>query len=161
MKTEKQLLTAAAANITITIELEASVAQTWNAMIDDIGQWWRKDFLVCEGSLGMRLEPRLGGKLYEELEGEGGFVWGNVISFQPSKHLAYVAQVVPPWGGPAQSVVQIALASKRGSDNTTVLTLTDSLIGHVTEDLLSCLDDGWRQLYGEGGLKSHIESAAA
>ena len=158
MKTDKQLLTAAAANVAITMEIKASIAQTWSAMIDDIGLWWRKDFLVCEGSLGMRLEPRIGGKMYEALEGDGGFVWGNVISFQPNKHLAYVAQVVPPWGGPAQSVVQIALESNSSSSKSTTLTLTDSLIGHVTEELLSCLDEGWRQLYGEGGLKSHVES---
>ena len=158
MKTEKELLTAGAANVTITIEIEASVAKTWQAMIEDVGRWWRKDFLVCEGSLGMHLEPRIGGKLYEALEGEGGFVWGNVISFQPNKHLAYVAQVVPPWGGPAQSVVQIALASRGKSDEATTLTLTDSLIGHVHDELLSGLDDGWRQLYGEGGLKTYVES---
>lgn len=153
-------MTAAAANVTVKIEIEAPLATTWHSMIDEIAQWWRGDFLVCEGSRGMRLEPRIGGLLYEDLDGEGGgFVWGHVISFQPQKHLAYVAQVVPPWGGPAQSVVQIALeANDSRPDDATVLTLTDSLIGHVTEDLVSCLDDGWQQLYGEGGLKSYVES---
>ena len=159
MNTEKELLTAAAANVTVTIEIDAPVSQTWETMINDVGQWWRKDFLVCEGSLGMRLEPRVGGLLFEALEGEGGFVWGNLISFQPRKHLAYVAQVVPPWGGPAQSVVQIALApNKDRPENATTLKLTDSLIGHVTEELVSCLDEGWRQLYGEGGLKTYVEA---
>ena len=155
MSTEKQLMSAGVANVTITIEIEAPVAQTWAAMINDIGQWWREDFLVCEGSLGMHLEARVGGMLFEKLEGDGGFAWGNVISFQPDKHLAYVAQIVPPWGGPAQSVVQLALAP---NDNGTTLTLTDSLIGHVTDELASSLDEGWRQLYGEGGLKTFVES---
>lgn len=159
MSTEKQLLTAGAANITITIDIAAPLAETWRAMIADIGQWWREDFLVCEGSLGMHLEPRAGGKLFEKLEGEGGFVWGSIISFQPDKHLAYVAQIVPPWGGPAQSVVQIALSpSEADPDGSTTLVLTDSLIGHVTDDLVSSLDEGWRQLYGDGGLKSYVES---
>ena len=105
----------------------------------------------------MHLEPRLGGMLFEKMEGGGGFVWGSVISFQPNKHLAYVAQIVPPWGGPAQSVVQIALATNE-SDSGTALTLTDSLIGYVTEDLTSSLDEGWSQLYGDGGFKTYVES---
>lgn len=128
-------------------------------MIDDIGTWWRSDFLICEGSLGMHLEPRIGGMLFEKLDGGAGFVWGSVISFLPEKNLSYVAQIVPPWGGPAQSVVQLDLAPVEGRANkATTLTLTDSLIGHVTDELTSSLDEGWQQLYGEGGLKSYVES---
>lgn len=87
-----------------------------------------------------------------------GYCWGNIISFQPDKHLAYDAQVVPPWGGPAQSVVQIALEpGETDPEHTTRLTLTDSLIGHVHDELLGCLDEGWRQLFGDGGLKTFAE----
>jgi hypothetical protein len=42
-------------------------------------------------------------------------------------------------------------------EDTTKLTLTDSLIGHLTEELLGNMVDGWRQLFGDGGLKSHLE----
>lgn len=37
-------------------------------------------------------------------------------------------------------------------------TWTAALIGHLNDETLDCLDEGWRQLYGEGGLKTHIES---
>ncbi len=159
MSTETQRLTAGAANVVITLDIAAPLAKTWETMIGDIGLWWRKDFLICENSLGMHLEPRIGGLLFEKTEDGGGFAWGNIISFQPNKHLGYVAQIVPPWGGPAQSVVQLAL--EPGADdpeNATRLTLTDSIIGHVTDDLMGCLDDGWRQLYGDGGFKSFVEA---
>jgi len=159
MSTEKQRLTAGAANVVIKIEINASISKTWQNLIEDIGQWWRPDFLICEGSKGMHLDPRVGGMLYEKTDEDGGgYCWGNIISFQPGRHLAYVAQVVPPWGGPAQSVVQISLEPGEGaSETSTVLTLTDSLIGHVHDELLGSLDDGWRQLFGEGGLKSYVE----
>lgn len=158
--TNTTILTGGAAHITLEIEINAPVAQTWQAMIDDIGLWWRKDFLVCEGSLGMILEPRIGGLLYEKLEGDGcGFVWGHVISFQPNRQLTCVAQIVPPWGGPAQSIVEISLSpGKENPDNTTLLTLSDSLIGHISDEMTSSMVDGWQMLYGEGGLKSYVES---
>ena len=44
--TEKQLLTASAANVTVTIEIDATVNQTWNTMIND---GWRQ--LYGEGGL--------------------------------------------------------------------------------------------------------------
>jgi uncharacterized protein YndB with AHSA1/START domain len=155
MSTKKELLTAV---VSIDIEINATVTKTWSLMISDIGQWWRKDFLICENSQGMTIQPKVGGLLCEKTAGDDtGYAWGQIISFQPETHLAYVAQIVPPWGGPAQSVVQISLQPGESRD-TTVLTLTDSLIGHVSDDLLSGLDDGWRQLYGEGGFKTHVES---
>ena len=159
MNTEKQRLTAGAANVVIKITIHAPVAKAWRNMIEDIAQWWRQDFLVCEGSQGMSLEPRVGGMLYERTDDSGGgYCWGSVISFQPEKHLAYVAQIVPPWGGPAQSVVQIAVEPLDSDpEKATLLTLTDSLIGHVHDELLDSLDEGWRQLFGDGGLKSFVE----
>ena len=157
MSEKKQLLPCHAAHVSVEIEINASVEKTWRHMIEDIGQWWRQDFLVCEASKGMRLEPRLGGLVFEETGNGGcGFAWGHIISFQPHFHLGYIAQIVPPWGGPAQSVVQITLKESGGGG--TQLTLTDSIIGHLSDDLVSSLDGGWRQLYGEGGLKSFVEA---
>lgn len=53
-------------------------------------------------------------------------------------------------------MVQIALEPLDG--DRTKLTLTDSIIGHVTDDLFSCLEDGWKMLYADGGLKTYVES---
>ncbi len=104
----------------------------------------------------MNLEPKIGGHLFEKTEGDGcGFVWGTIISFQPDKSLSYLANIAPPWGGPVQSMVQITL--ELDGDNSTVLKLTDSLIGHISEGLLDSLDEGWHQIYGDGGLKSFVE----
>ncbi len=110
----------------------------------------------------MRMDARLGGAVYEQTEANAGFIWGTIISFQPPKQLAYLAQIVPPWGGPAQSVVQITLeAHSDRPDAETQLTLTDSLIGQVTEETLTSLEEGWKMLYGDGGLKSYLESKHA
>lgn len=46
-------------------------------MIIDISRWWRKDFLICEDSKGMTIEPRVGGLLFERAGLEGcGYAWG-------------------------------------------------------------------------------------
>lgn len=150
-----ELLSSHAATVTIKVEIASSRDEVWQAMVHEIGKWWREDFLVCAGSRGMDLEPRVGGLLFETAEAEGsGFVWGQVIRFEPSDHLAYTAQLAPPWGGPAHSIVQIALSENEGG---TLLTLSDALVGHLSAELLQSLEDGWLQLFGDGGLKSYLE----
>ena len=160
MNNSPSILPTGAAAVTLEIEIEASLSATWQAMIGDVGQWWRADFLVCEGSKGMNLEPKIGGLLFETSQGGGtGFVWGQIIRFEPNEHLAFTAQIVPPWGGPAQSVVQISLTeSGEAGQKRTKLTLNDSLIGYLTEETLDNVKAGWQMLFGEGGLKSHVES---
>lgn len=150
-----ELLPCHAASVCIEVNIAATREAVWQAMVFEIGEWWRKDFLVCAESQGMNLQPRAGGLLYESAKAEGsGFVWGSVIRFEPSEHLAYTAQMAPPWGGPAHSIVQIALTDQ---SDVTSLVLSDSLVGHLTEDLLKSLESGWLQLFGEGGLKSYVE----
>ncbi len=159
MSRETELLSCHAANVSVEIQIQANLATTWLSMVEQTSEWWRGDFLICENSKGMKIDPRVGGLVAEIVEGEGcGFAWGQIISFQPNSHFAYVAQIVPPWGGPAQSVVQISLEPI--GDESTRLTLTDSIIGHLSDDLVASLDEGCRQLFGEGGLKGFVESKA-
>lgn len=160
MNTKESILPSGAATVTLEVEIDASPDTTWSTMIQEIGHWWRTDFLICKESLGMTLEPKLGGLIFETSKGEGtGFVWGQVIRFEPAEHLAFTALIVPPWGGPAQSVVQISLAAsgERGAESTK-LSLRDSLIGHLTNEFLSNVQEGWSMLFGGGGLKSYLES---
>jgi hypothetical protein len=63
MTSKTELLAAGAANVSVGISINASIEKTWSGLVNHIGQWWRNDFLVCEGTLGMALEPRIGGLL--------------------------------------------------------------------------------------------------
>ncbi len=156
MSESKECLPAGSAVVRVEIQIDAPVERTWQCMVEDVTQWWRQDFLICQGSKGMFMDQRIGGHLYEKIDDEGGgHIWGNIISFQPPLLLGCVAQIVPPWGGPAQSVIMISLEE---SDGGTLLTLTDSLIGNVTDEMLNSMDEGWKMLYGEGGLKTYVES---
>ena len=156
MSSQQTILPTGAATVTIEIEIAATPENVWKHLIDDSASWWRTDFLVCKDSLGLHIEPKVGGLLFERTAETGcGFVWGQIIRFEPPFHLAHTAQIVPPWGGPAMSVVQITL-EPTGSG--TKLTLADSLVGHLTDETLSNMDEGWKMLYGEGGLKSFVEA---
>ena len=80
MSAEKQRLTAGAANVVIKIEINAPVAKAWRNLNEDISQWWRADFLICEGSKGMHLAPRVGGMLFEKTDDNGGGIAGGISS---------------------------------------------------------------------------------
>lgn len=60
MNTKESILPSGAATVTLEVEIDASPDTTWSTMIQEIGHWWRTDFLICKESLGMALEPTLG-----------------------------------------------------------------------------------------------------
>ena len=57
------------------------------------------------------------------------------------------------WGGPAGTVLKLMLEERSGA---TVLKVTQEMYGHVSDQNIENLTDGWRQLFGEG-LKKFVE----
>jgi uncharacterized protein YndB with AHSA1/START domain len=73
---------------TILVRCPVEVAfQVWTERID---QWWPKAH-SRSGDLGTQiyLEPRAGGRLYERTPDGTEYVWGEVLVWEPPRHLAY------------------------------------------------------------------------
>ncbi len=63
---------AATAVLKLEFPIRATAERVWRAVTEETGRWWDQEFAAVKGSGGARLEPRLGGRLYEETpDGEG------------------------------------------------------------------------------------------
>ncbi len=51
--------------IELEIPIEASRERVWNALVDDTGEWWPKDFYVTADPRPITLEAKAGGRLFE------------------------------------------------------------------------------------------------
>jgi uncharacterized protein YndB with AHSA1/START domain len=103
------------------------------------------------------IEPRVGGRLFED-RGEGnGLLWGTVVTIDPPHLLEFTADVFPRWGGPLRSQVSVRLTAV---EDRTRLTLVDALIGRLADATASSLDAGWKKLFGHM-LRDYAESAAS
>ena len=148
------LKTAEIADLTMEININATPERVWTALTSDIGQWWPADFFAG-GEAGKRtylLEAEPGGRMYEQWEGGGGVLWGNVIAVDPTVRLQVLGSLFPNWGGPSLWFATWDLAA---SGNGTVVTFSESAIGKVSAGGAEEKTAGWEFLWA--CMKAHIE----
>lgn len=140
--------------IQMEIDIDASIDNTWNSLINDIGLWWRKDFYTSSKTKEFILEARPGGKMYEDYGNNEGLVWAEVIILDSPNILELKSHLSPEYGGPVFSFLRLALQSTKEG---TLLKLTDVGVGKMSEESVKQTEAGWKMLFEEG-FKSFVES---
>lgn len=136
------------------VEIEAPCERVWQALFEEIGQWWLPDFHMVAPDSTVRFEARAGGGLIEESGDGSSLLWCTVHWIRPTEFCVYlVGHVAPDWGGPACSHLKFAIES-RGSG--CVVKVSDARFGHVSDQNLASLEEGWGSLFRDG-LKKHVE----
>ena len=136
------------------LRIEASVPNVWKAITADIAAWWPKPFYVGEAPKGFVVEPRVGGRVYEDWGNGEGALWATVTSLSDGQHLHWVGDLDPRYGGPARSMTSFTL--KPDGENATLLQFRDSAYGQLAAETISELEKGWKELL-EGNLKPWLE----
>lgn len=137
------------------IPIEATPTTVWNAIFSDIQTWWHPDFHMARPDSEMHFEPELGGRMYESTEDGAGLIWGRVIAILPEQSVTLTGTWAPPYAGPATSTMHIALEEKDGG---TLLKISDSVFGQVSDETATSVREGWLLLFRDG-LKRHVEAS--
>ncbi len=137
--------------VELEIPIEASRKQVWKAITEEINLWWRKDFYASSKTKQFVLEPRLGGRMYEDTGNGAGLVWYTVLGIEPLESLYFVGYLTPAFGGPATSILEVGL---KDSGKHTILKISDAILGPEADP--SEKEAGWRMLFEEG-LKMYVE----
>jgi hypothetical protein len=129
--------------IKLTIPIAAQKDIVWNALVSETSAWWPKTFL-SEDSKGMVIEPRLGGRVFDDLGDGEGVMWYWVIGVQRPNWILLSGFYAPPYGGPGTSYLRLSLVEKNAKE--TVLEIHDASFGHVKD----CDNEkGWREIFAE------------
>jgi hypothetical protein len=142
--------------LTCKVDISAKKQHVWEAMVNAIDSWWLPKHRVAPNSQMMVLEPRAGGRFYEEAPG-GGLLWYTVQMIAPGESIDLYGCLAARFGGPAISLLHISLSETKG---VTTVTIEDSLIGGFSDEMGSQTHAGWTELFGEG-LKPYVEARAA
>lgn len=141
----------------ITYELEvpinAPIEIVWRSLTEQTDGWWLPDFRMVGPTSKVNFDARAGGKLIETTDEGGSLLWYTVLMCVPNQSIDLVGYVTANYGGPATTMLRIALQEKDGG---TLLVVSDAIVGHVKEDSVACLESGWMQLFRDG-LKVHAE----
>jgi hypothetical protein len=145
-------LPARTATLSVSIVIEATKDRVWEAMIDEVDAWWLPQYRMAPGSKRIVLEPRAGGRFYEESP-SGGLLWYTVQMVAAGESIDMHGYLAARYGGPAISLLHISLSELNGK---TTITIEDSLIGGFGDAMTTQTHAGWTELFG-AGLKAYIE----
>lgn len=141
----------------LTVELEVNIAANietvWRALTQQVNSWWRKDYFATESD-SIILEPKLGGRLFEDLGDGQGVTWYTVQAIQAPCMLCLTGYIFPNFGGPTTSLLQINLEE---DGDKTLVKLSDGIVGRITDKTQANVKGGWIDLF-EGGLKKFLET---
>ena len=135
------------------IPINGRIDQVWNCLLKDVDIWWRKDFYTSPKTKNFIIEPKPGGRMYEDYGNDEGLVWANVIIIDSPNVLELKGHLSPQFGGPAFSFLRLMLKEK---NNATILTLSDTVFGKVSESTKKELTSGWKLLFEEG-FKNYVD----
>ncbi len=139
------------ANVEVTIH--AAQQRVWDALVNETTHWWPKSFLTSERTKRFVIEPRLGGRVFEDFGGGEGATWYTVAGVESPNLLMLVGHMGPPFGGPLATLLRLALTPV--GPNETKLEITDAAFGQVAD----CdTESGWREVFDEN-FRLYAESA--
>ena len=132
--------------------IRVSRARVWKALTRETGAWWPRGFWSLRGSRRMVLEPRLGGRMYEDAGRGQGLVWYSVTGLVEAEWILLSGEMSAQYGGPCRNLLSIRLEEKGGR---TKVLLRETLYGRVTAKARSSMVDGWTTLLR--ALRAHAE----
>ena len=126
--------------VTMEILIHASKENVWKALVDETTFWWPRNFYTKAAAKSFHIEPKLGGRMYEDYGNGQGLIWYNVFGVDAPDSIL-LQGVMGAKYGPANTILELSLEEK---DGVTTLKLTDSTIGKTDA---SEKEAGWKELF--------------
>ena len=98
MTTDRETTTATIEPIRKQIVVEAPQATAFSVFTDEMHTWWKPEYsIVGEPRVGIVVEPRAGGRWFEQGESGGECTWGTVEVWDPPQRIVLTWQITADW----------------------------------------------------------------
>ena len=138
--------------IAFTCTIGAEIGRVFKALTEEIGSWWSHRF--TDGSR-VAMEPRIGGRFYEEWSGISAALYAVVQYIDPPRLL----RLDGPMGMPG-AVLGVMEFRLEPADEGTRLSLVHDISGAIEPDTVESYRAGWEELLGVT-LRRYCEHGAA
>ena len=149
--------TAVVRKILLEIPIAAPRERVWEALVGETAAWFVSDPSTGPATKTFRVEPQVGGRMYEDWGNGEGLLWGHVILVQSPQTLHVAGDCSPQWGGPNRGIMIWELAAE--DDGSTTVRFEHALHGNVSDETVASYDGGWRIQLVQG-LKGYNEAPA-
>ncbi|MDR3415802.1 MAG: SRPBCC family protein [Nevskia sp.] len=80
------------------VRINAAQQVAFEVFTAGIGRWWPKKMGIGMAPIqAVKMEPRLGGRLYELDEDQAEVVWGTVLAWDPHDRVVFTWQITSKW----------------------------------------------------------------
>ena len=141
--------------VLVETRIAASPTRVWNALTDEIGEWWPNEFYTGgqPGKRAYTLDARPGGSMRETWEDGGGLEWARVITVMPEAMLQITGFAFPQWGGPS---ILFGTWNLEADGDGCKLRFTEHTLGVTPDGYAADKQKGWDFLF-DGALKAYVE----
>ncbi len=146
-------------NILVEVLIEAPLEHVWRTMVVETPEWWHPDFCSGPGAEAFRIEPKLGGWMYEDWGDGEGLIWGTVGGLRAPTFLQVLGDSSKEWGGPNRNVMTWTLEQHEEQEGTTRLRLEHSIFGHISKKTEEQTREGWLTIFRDT-FKPYAETGA-
>jgi uncharacterized protein YndB with AHSA1/START domain len=128
-------------------DLDAQPDKVFAALVGDLSPWWGAPYLLDAAARRVVLEPRPGGRLYEEWSDlpkqceQEGAIWGTVFEIADAELIILQGAMGMPW--PTQCQVRFDIEAR--GDGTS-LKLTHRAWGRASSRTRDSYEAGWEDL---------------
>jgi len=133
------------------VTIAAPPARVFDALTKEVSAWWGRPHMYAEDARDIILEPRVGGRFYEDWGNGEGALYAIVTIARRPEWLRMSGSM--GMRGAVAGVIEITLTPKGAG---TVVRLSHRVVGEVTEETESGYREGWRGLFAER-LKAFVE----
>lgn len=128
------------------LRIKATPERVWQALTAEIAAWWPAKFYVGAAPIRFTLEPRVGGRVYEDWGDGEGALWSTVTSVRVGEHLQWVGDIPAEFGGPARSITSFTLEPGKSG---TLLKFRDTMFGEISAEMQQNMASGWKFLLAD------------
>jgi len=125
------------------VAIDAPPARVFEALTKRLSAWWGAPYLIGVGARDLIVEPRLGGRVYEDWGGGAGALWATVTSIRKNEHIEWTGRI-----GMGGAVIGVVMYRLEPSENGTVLRLSHRAAGDLAPETERNYSRGWQDLLG-------------
>lgn len=133
------------------IRIKGNQAVVFECLTRRVGEWWGAPFLMTKTPKDLRIEMKVGGRVYEDSGNDEGALWGTVSFLQAPSRIEWRGAM-----GMSGAITGVVCFELEESGAETLVKLWHWAFGQITEKHRQGYNWGWKELTGR--LKTLVET---
>lgn len=133
------------------IRIFAPRAKVFECLTRRMGEWWGSPYLLTDDPKDLRVELKVGGRVYEDIGNEEGGLWGIVSHLKAPERIEWRGAM-----GMSGAITGVVCFELEEQGTETLVKLWHWAAGQVTQKHQQGYSSGWKDLTGR--LKALVET---